>query len=550
MVIKTFGTLIFRKDQWVMTEAQPHVCIKLKSIFPKIPRTGTVPFKFSNLPDVCVDLLWFVQRYPMVISKEDMDILLDGKNLYDKNINDFERILMPTYIPEKAILANGHEARGYQLVGADFHRRRKRYLLGDDVGLGKTLTGVLTFFNAMTRPGLVVVQTHLPKQWKESIEEFTNLKCHVIKGTKPYTLPSADIYIIKYSCLAGWVDIYLTEFFKSVIFDEVQELRIPGSNKYTAATKLSDSVEYCMGMSATPIYNYGDEIFYVLNLINPGCLGSADDFFREWTTYYGRHNKVTDPIALGSYLRDNFLMLRRTRKDVGRELPPVNKIIYDVGYDSDEAEKSEELTRRLAMTVLSGSFNERGQAARELDMRMRHTTGVAKAKEVAAFVRILLENDHPVILAGWHREVYEIWLKELEDFVPVMYTGTESPKQKEDSKNKFIAGETKLFIISLRSGIGIDGLQHVCQDVVIGELDWSPKVHDQIIGRADRDGQEGQVNAYFPVCEYGSDPVMIDILGLKSSQSHGIINTLLAVPEQFSDDSRIKRLAEFVLNKK
>jgi CO dehydrogenase/acetyl-CoA synthase gamma subunit (corrinoid Fe-S protein) len=125
-------------------------------------------------------------------------------------------------------------------------------------------------------------------------------------------------------------------------------------------------------------------------------------------------------------------------------------------------------------------------ASRDLDMLVRKATGVSKARGVAAYVKILLENNIPVILAGWHRDVYDIWLNELAEYKPVMYTGTESPAEKEKSKMAFVNGETNLFIISLRSGIGLDGLQQRCSTVVIGELDHSPKVHDQLIGRADR----------------------------------------------------------------
>ncbi len=85
--------------------------------------------------------------------------------------------------------------------------------------------------------------------------------------------------------------------------------------------------------------------------------------------------------------------------------------------------------------------------------------------------------------------------------------------------------------------------------MVVGELDWSPKVHDQLIARADRDGQPEQVNVFFPVSEYGSDPVIINLLGLKSSQSHGIIDPLTAPAQQYTDESRIKLLAQQYLNK-
>jgi hypothetical protein len=423
------------------------------------------------------------------------------------------------------------------------------YLTENFIVTHNTLIGIISFLEPGTLPAIVTVQSHLTKQWKDEIEKFTELKVHVIKGTRPYSLPPADVYITKYTCLAGWSDLFKTRFFKMAVFDEAQELRHNGTAKYNGALALSEGVDYCLGMSATPIYNYGIEIYNVLSLIKPECLGYRDDFLREWSGGYG-DRIIKDPVALGTFLRDGFLLLRRTRAEVGRELPPINTIVHTVSYDENEVHKADALARQLALKVTTGSFMERGQAARELDMLARQVTGVSKARGVAEYVKILLENNVPVILAGWHRECYKIWLEELAEYKPVMYTGSESPKQKEDSKQAFLKGETNLFIISLRSGVGLDGLQARCNTVVIGELDWSPKVHDQLIARSDRDGQKEQVTAIFLVSDYGSDPVIIDLLGLKSSQSHNIIDPLKAVANKHTDESRIKILAQKYLEKK
>jgi hypothetical protein len=555
MAIRTYGAIRLDKKEvrWEITQAEPHVCIKLKAIFARLKRTSTMPFHFDRTPENCNDLLWFLDRYPMVISKADHKALLAGRTTYEQTQVALERILMPDCAPVAMYLKEGKEARGYQLRVAQFDKIQKRFLLGDEIGLGKTLSAILTLLGNPTKlPAAVVVQTHLPRQWKEEgVEKFTGLSVHIIEKTKPYSLPPADIYIFKYSTLAGWVDVFGTGFFKSAVFDEIQELRRPQSNKYQAAQVLSGAVEYCLGMSATPVYNMGDEIYAVLNLIKPGCLGDQYDFLREWTIPIGKNKyKVNDPAALGTYLRENYLFLRRTRKDVGRELPMINKIVYTVGYDSKEVERAEDIAKMLAIKVTGGSFVERGQAARELDAYARHITGVSKAREVAAFVRILLESGEPVVLSGWHRDVYDIWKEELGDFNPVFYTGTEGTAAKNRAKSDFVEKKTSLFIISNRSGIGLDGLQHRCRTVVIGELDWSPQVHNQVIGRVDRDGQADQVTAYYLISEYGADPVMIDWLGLKSSQARGINDPLAPAGEQYSDQSRIKMLAESFLHKK
>jgi SNF2 family DNA or RNA helicase len=490
-----------------------------------------------------------MERYPLEISEADLSRLKREKKKHIDNINELEALILPDYKPKHISLKDGYLAREYQIRGKDVFMKCRRLLCGDDLGLGKTLIAIISFLEPGTLPAIVTVQSHLTKQWKDEIEKFTDLKVHVIKGTKPYSLPPADVYITKYTCLAGWVDLFKSRFFKMAVFDEAQELRHNGTAKYNGAEALSESVDYCLGLTATPIYNYGVEIYNVLSLIKPECLGYRDDFLREWCSGYGSRT-VFNPVALGTFLRDGFLLLRRTRAEVGRELPPINTIVHTVGHDEDEVHKADALARQLALKVTTGSFVERGQAARELDMLARQVTGVSKARGVAEYVKILLENNVAVILAGWHREVYSIWLEELAEYKPVMYTGSESPKQKEDSKQAFLKGETNLFIISLRSGVGLDGLQHRCNTVVVGELDWSPKVHDQLIARSDRDGQKEQVTAIFLVSDYGSDPVIIDLLGLKSSQSHNIIDPLKPVANKHTDESRIKILAQKYLEKK
>jgi hypothetical protein len=270
---------------------------------------------------------------------------------------------------------------------------------------------------------------------------------------------------------------------------------------------------------------------------------------REWAGA-GNGKQIKNPKALGTYLRENFLFIRRTREDVKRDLPVVNKVVHTVDFDQDAVDGIEEIAKKLAISVTTGSFVERGKAARELDIMVRQATGISKAKYVAEYVKILLENGEAVLLAGWHRAVYDIWLKELSQYNPVMYTGSETTKEKDDAKKAFISGKAQLMIISLRSGIGLDGLQERSSLVVFGELDYSPAVHEQVVGRLDRDGQKNQVTSIYLISDSGSDPLMVDLLGLKASQARDIIDPLNnQVTFQNNDDTRIKLLAELYLKK-
>lgn len=541
---RTYGSLTLSRsgDGWLLAGIEPHIAIRLKGAFPRVSKTAVAPFQFRNTPETCADLEWFLTRYPMQMEPRAAAALAQGRERYEADIAQAERLLLPGATPPVfAGFREGYAPYEMQAQAIALAQLRGRLLVGDDVGLGKTTIGFGAVLNTSFRPAAVVVQAHLATQWRDRIHQFTTLRAHVIQGTKPYDLPEADVYIWRYTNLAGWVDVLAALRLPAAIFDEIQEMRTgEKAKKYRAARVLAQHASLRIGLSATPIYNYGDEIFPVMELIEPGALGTWGEFTREWCVPKGQRWVVSDPDALGTYLRDQHLMLRRLR--AGR---PVNTIVHSVPYDEDVAAASEELARALALKVTTGSFVERGQAARELDMLARQTTGVAKARHVAAVVRILLAAGTPVILAGWHREVYEIWLDALAEFEPALYTGSETAAGKDKSKARFVSGETNLLILSLRSGSGLDGLQARCCTVVFGELDWSPKVHEQVVGRVDRPGQpETEITAIYCVTDQGSDPVIVGMHGLKGAQARGITDPLAGVQHVHSDESRIRLLAE------
>jgi hypothetical protein len=184
------------------------------------------------------------------------------------------------------------------------------------------------------------------------------------------------------------------------------------------------------------------------------------------------------------------------------------------------------------------------RAAGEFDWKLRQATGLAKAPYVARFVDLLLESGERVVLYGWHHAVYDVWKKELARWEPGFFTGQESSAQKEKAREEFMEGKSRVLCMSLRAGAGLDGLQHVCATTVFGELDWSPQVHTQCIGRLHRDGQKRPVVAYYLLADEGSDPVVADVLGLKRAQSEPVLdpNAPLIQPKQTLD--RVRLLAK------
>lgn len=567
----TFGTLSYEDGKWVI-EAEPHVLLRAKRVFGKMNKNEHDKVRLVDTVDTARDLEWFLERYPLAYeSKSVQRRLKGGADKHRERASLVEQILSRMGEPREFELAE--PARDYQRAGAELLLATGGTVIADDMGLGKTVTFIAALTDPRTRPALVVVPKALQRQWGRQLKRFApSLVVHTLSKGTPYDLgkgrkvspdqqqlPLAgtfpDIIISTYAKLSGWATTLGAGLIRSVWFDEAQELRTGDSSaKGQAARHLANSVQFRGAATGTPIYNYGSEMFNVLECIRPGALGTKEEFNREWCD--GWSEKVQDPKAFGAYLRNEGLMLRRTRAEVGRELPALSRVFHDVDSDADVIDDIEEAASALAQVILRDGpeafTGERMKSSGELSYLVRQATGVSKAPHVADFVRMIVESGEPVVLFGWHHAVYKIWMERLAAFNPVKVTGDETDKQKDDALQAFREGRSKVIIISLRSAAGLDGLQFASCTVVHGELDWSPGVHEQCDTRVFRDGQTKPVIAYYLTCDDGSDPIVSTALREKGEQLEGIRDpdTEFFEKLQTNDPERLRSLAEAFLNRR
>jgi len=556
-----------RKDPgiWVL-DLEPAVRMRARRTFGKVALTRTSEVTIINTVEVCRDLEWFMKRWPLKAADAGSRVMLKaGASEHAAMEKTVGAIITGKHVrldlPTKPL----KEPRDYQLSAVDLLRARGALLLTDEVGLGKTFTGLLNLVHADALPAVVIPPTHLPKRWlTELTDAFPWLTVEIAKKTTPSAAVAAgqlaDVTIVPYSKIDGWAS-YLAGGIATVVFDEVQELRNGTATvKGNAAALLTESATYVLGLTATPVYNYGGEIWSIYDILAPGALGSKEEFTREWGGGTSGRNglMIKDPGALGSYLREQGLMLGRTRKEVGRELPKTIKVPMLIDSDTAALTAVAGNAAALARLILDDTATpqEKFQASGEINWMLRHATGVDKAPYVAEFVRLLLESEEKIVLFGWHRDVYDIWMEALAEFNPILYTGSESPKQKSDAEDTFTQpynaedpNACRILIMSLRSGAGVDGLQKVARVAVFGELDWSPATHEQAIGRLRRDGMgEDPPVAYFLNSTEGSDPIVMDVLQVKRQQSEPLISTdgkLLG--NATNEPNRARRLAENLL---
>lgn len=550
-----YGTLSYNRRArcWVI-KGEPCVTELAKRLFPGSAGHGRGEARFTAHRRIVGDLHWLMLRYPLAIKPQDesrwQEALEEAREYALRR--EAARLMPKSAVPPEGTFEG--ELRPFQQRGLAYLLNNDRALLADEMGLGKTVQALAWLATVRAFPALIVMPAHLTRNWEAEIGRFLRIagqkpKVHIIKGLKPYPLPPADIYLMHYLLLRGWKKELPEMGFQAVIFDEIQELRHSGTEKYSAASLLSSAMDKVIGLSGTPIYNKGGEIWNVVNILDFHFLGDWESFSREWCYGYG-NAVVVKPELLGEHLRREGLMLRRTKREVLPELPPKRRLVQEIDAD-------DEVYRKLLQPVLEkllhwkqdGSLtaSQRAILEEQISQEERQATGLAKAPFVCQFVRALLEAGEKVLLFAHHHKVMDAYKKELKAYSPAFITGRETGAQKEDAVRRFMEGKTDLCCISLRAASGLNLQRAGC--VVFGELDWSPAVHSQAEDRAHRIGQEDSLLCYYLVSPGGSDMDMQEALGLKVSQFVSLMGDAPQTPEEMAQGANmaryhVQRLAE------
>ena len=548
----TYGTLSYnRRSKCWTIRGEPCVTELAKRLFPGCDGRGRGVARFTAHRRIIGDLNWLMLRYPLEIRESDRKRWEESLDEAREYAFRREQALSAPETAQPPEASFSGELLPFQQEGLGFMLASRRCLLADEMGLGKTVQALSFLATTAAYPAILVVPPHLIRNWQREIERFLNrdgrLRVHVIKGLTSQPLPEADIYLIHYLLLRGWKDVLPEAGFKTAIFDEIQELRRNGTGKYSAASLLSESCENVIGLSGTPIYNQGGEIWNIVNILDFHFLGDWESFSREWCYGYNRA-MVAKPELLGEHLRREGLLLRRLKSDVLGELAPKRRLVQEIDWDDQVyRELMKPVADQLKILRATDDPSKRAIIEDAICQQQRQATGVAKAPFVAAFVRALLDGGEKVLLMAHHHAVMDIYRKELKTYHPGFITGRENDAQKDAASAAFMSGKTDLLCISLRSASGLNLQRATC--VVFGELDWSPAVHSQAEDRAHRIGQKDSLLCYYLVSPRGSDRDMQDALGLKVSQFVSLMGDAQpdgdeAFLRQSEARDRIRRLVE------
>lgn len=188
-------------------DCQPHIAIRLKRLFGRIRQQRTAVLHLKDTPEVARDLEWFLQRHPLDVDPDTMELLAKRADEHRAQERATEAILSGQ--PVLGLKDPARPPRPYRLQAADIVLTTGRLLLADDVGLGKTFSSLLVLRDPSALPALVVTLTHLPRQWLRELEaSLPWLKGHIVTKGSAYDLRghAPDVIVMNYRTTTSSAD--------------------------------------------------------------------------------------------------------------------------------------------------------------------------------------------------------------------------------------------------------------------------------------------------------------------------------------------------------
>lgn len=414
----------------------------------------------------------------------------------------------------------GLEYMPFQRAGIRYVLDRKHALIGDEPGLGKTIQAIGVANACGMERVLVVCPASVRRNWRREIHEWSTLRrptTYLIEKARDGVSPIANWTVVSYD-LARTETIFKSlakEAWDMVVLDEAHYLKTPEANRTRALfgggeglfhdSYVTRRAERILGLTGTPLPNRPRECYTLVRAMCHDAIDwiSFDAFKHRYNPSFtwpggGKEERFGRLPELHARLRCN-LMIRRLKEDVLEDLPEKR---YELTYleETTATRKALQAERLLDIdpTDLEGANAEILGAV----STVRREMGEAKAPLVADHVAMLLDGGlEKIVVFGWHRSVLNLLGEKLGKHGLVRVDGQSTAVQKHRAVLRFMKDPNcRVFLGNLlAAGVGIDGLQKVCQHAVLAEASWVPGENEQAIGRLDRHGQKGSVLAQFLV---------------------------------------------------
>ncbi|MCK9450116.1 MAG: DEAD/DEAH box helicase [Bacteroidales bacterium] len=414
------------------------------------------------------------------------------------------------------------ELRPYQKEGVLWLDRLHHWGVGaclaDDMGLGKTIQGMSIMLKyAKNGPSLVLAPASVCNNWIKELNRFAptlnpmELKFHN-REEALLKLGQHDVLVVSYGIVQSNPDLLEKQDWNIVVLDEAQAIKNAKSVRSKAVMKLN--AKFKLITTGTPIQNHLGELWNLFQFINPGMLGSKEQFAKKFVNNGDASQINQSRKELNRYISP--FILRRNKNEVLDDLPDKTEVTLQVQL-SEQERAMYEVLRQEAIAQIASSTVQSG--AKHLQIlaeitKLRQMSchpqllvpdsniPSSKLEALETLVDDLLDANHKALVFSQFTKHLSL-IRTMLDKKGISYQyldGSTPLKNREKAIDNFQNGKSDLFLISLKAG-GV-GLNLTAADYVI-HMDpwWNPAVEDQASDRAHRIGQTRPVTIYRIIAE-------------------------------------------------
>lgn len=419
-----------------------------------------------------------------------------------------------------------HQVKGVRFL----NRLGGRGIIADEQGLGKTYQVIAYLkINPEIRPAVIVCPATLKYNWRRELQKHANLDSDVAEGREPFEL-SGSIWILNYDILPYWLAWLIAHKPSFLGIDEFQKCGNHKAKRTVAAMTLAAQCQQVVGLSGTPISNGPVEFFPMLQMVAPTIFPAFFPYafkfcaprqgFRGHWDFRGASNmeelhEMVSP-----------LMIRRLKKDVLVDLPPVLKTFIPLKVNLKEYNIAKQDFIQWLGERRGKDAVKRARGAEGLVRlgQLRMLAGQAKLPAVIEWLKDW--SGGKLVVFGIHKEAVVHYLADQFPGCPVI-TGGMSPQQKEDAINAFQNGNAPMIFGNLKA-LGVGHTLTAGQAAAHVEFSWVPNDHEQGDARCHRIGSTGRIESFYFVALGTTDEYLMELIETKRDVIGQVVDGLPA----------------------
>ncbi|MEH2279720.1 MAG: DEAD/DEAH box helicase [Nostoc sp.] len=449
------------------------------------------------------------------------------------------------------------QLRPYQERGAAWLSFLEHWGLGaclaDDMGLGKTIQFIAFLLHlkeqdALENPTLLVCPTSVLGNWEREVNKFAPslkiLQYHGDKRPKGKAFLEAvkkhDLIVTSYSLLHRDIKSLESVSWQIIVLDEAQNVKNPEAKQSKAVRQLSAT--FRIALTGTPVENRLQELWSILDFLNPGYLGNKQFFQRRFAMPIEKYGDTASLTQLRSLVQPFILRRLKSDRDIIQDLPDKQEMTVFCGLTGEQAalyqqvveqslveiESAEGLQRRgmiLALLIkLKQICNHPAQYLKQATLDQHNSAKLLRLEEMLE--EVLAEGDRALIFtqfAEWGKLLKPYLEKQLGREIFFLY-GSTSKKQREEMIDRFQHDPQgpPIMILSLKAGgVGLNLTR--ANHVFHFDRWWNPAVENQATDRVFRIGQTRNVQVHKFVCTGTLEEKIHDMIESKKQLAEQVV---------------------------